>query len=169
MSLLSSASWARSSNLSRLPARPWTWDAVPPLNPVGLDFTPTYIEKYCASGHQGVVGAAQALPFPSSHFQTVWSIGLLHHLSDEVAKQAVEEMSRVCRSDGWVVILDAVMPSPPWGRPIAYVLRRLDRGSFVRQEAGLDAILRDVAGSGAIHSRRNAPTGLPTNHVRHSR
>ena len=129
----------------------WLWRVG--LDPLGLDFTPSYIQKYCASGHLGVIGAAQALPFPSGHFQSVWSIGLLHHLSDEVAKQVIEEMARVCQGDGWVVILDAVMPSPAWRRPIAYVLRRMDRGGFVRQEAALERIVRSAAGNGATQHR----------------
>jgi ubiquinone/menaquinone biosynthesis C-methylase UbiE len=118
-----------------------------------LDFTPSYIKKYCAEGRQGVVGAAEALPFPSRHFETVWSIGLLHHLPDKAASQAVAEMARVCRSDGWVVILDAITPASPWRRPIAHALRRLDRGGFVRAEAALSTIIKSAAGKTVIKER----------------
>lgn len=122
----------------------WLWRIN--LDPWGLDFTPAYIKTYCASGHRGVVGAAEALPFPARCFDAVWSIGLLHHLPDEAAGQAVSEMSRVCRSNGWVVILDAVMPSSAARRPLAYLLRRLDRGGYVRAEPSLRAIIRSAGG-----------------------
>jgi ubiquinone/menaquinone biosynthesis C-methylase UbiE len=129
----------------------WLWRIK--LEPWGLDFTPSYIKKYCAEGRQGVVGAAEALPFPSRHFGTVWSIGLLHHLPDKAASQAVAEMARVCRSDGWVVILDAITPASPWRRPIAHALRRLDRGGFVRAESALSAIIKLGAGKTVIKEK----------------
>ena len=129
----------------------WLWRIE--LDPWGLDFTPSYIKNYCVGGRHGFVGVAEALPFRSRHFDTVWSIGLLHHLPDDVARQAVSEMSRVCRSEGWVVILDAVMPSSPWRRPLAYTIRRLDRGGFVRSESGLNGSVRSVAGSGVTLER----------------
>lgn len=129
----------------------WLWRIQ--LDPLGLDFTPSYVTRYCADGRRGIVGTAEALPFRSRRFSTVWSIGLLHHLPDEVAHRAVSEMSRVCQPGGWVIILDAVMPSSQWRRPLAYMLRRLDRGGFVRTEAGLRTIIRSAVGNGAIAER----------------
>jgi ubiquinone/menaquinone biosynthesis C-methylase UbiE len=126
---------------------PASWLRRVNLDPWGLDFTPSYMKTYCAGGHRGVVGAAEALPFLTRRFDAVWSIGLLHHLPDDIARQAVSEMSRVCRSDGRVVILDAVMPSSPGRRPLAYMLRRLDRGGYVRAQSSLSTIIQSAAGT----------------------
>ncbi len=108
--------------------------------PVGLDISATYIATFCRDG-PGVLGSADTLPFNNASFDSVWCIGLLHHVSDDVARQTVEEMVRVCRPGGYVVIFDAVMPDKPWKRPMAYWIRRLDRGKFVRRENEFKNIL----------------------------
>jgi SAM-dependent methyltransferase len=104
------------------------------LHPVGLDLSVSYVREYGGHGERAVVGSASELPFPSQQFDGVWSVGLLHHLPDDSAAAAVKEMVRVCKQTGYVVVLDAVMPTRPLRRPLAYVLRRLDRGRFVRAE-----------------------------------
>lgn len=86
-------------------------------------------------------GSAVALPFSDGSFDGVWSVGLLHHLPDDMARQAVREMVRVCCPSGYIVILDAVLPDPIWRRPLAYALRRADRGKFVRRENEFKTIL----------------------------
>jgi len=106
-------------------------------HPLGLDRSLSYVQEYVERGERAVVGSAGGLPFRSGRFDGVWSIGLLHHLPDDVAAAAVQEMLRVCRPDGYVVVLDAVMPRRAWRRPLAYALRRLDRGRFVRSESAL--------------------------------
>lgn len=50
-------------------------------------------------------------------------------------------MLRVSRPGGYLVILDAALPEPAWKRPVAYALRRLDRGRFVRRQAHLISLL----------------------------
>ncbi len=87
------------------------------------------------------MGSANMLPFPSASFGEVWSIGMFHHLPDHVAQGALSEMMRVCRPDGHVVIFDAVLPVRAWQRPLAYILRRADRGRFVRPQAVFEALL----------------------------
>jgi SAM-dependent methyltransferase len=66
---------------------------------------------------------------------------LLHHLSDGEARGAVGEMIRICRPCGYIVIFDAVLPEPAWQRPVAKILRRLDRGRFMRTQADLESFL----------------------------
>ncbi len=115
------------------------------LDPVGLDYEPEYINKYHHSGHIGVVASADRLPFASQSFDSVWTVGVLHHLNDDSVREAVREMLRVCCVGGAVIILDAVMPKSAYTRPIAYLLRRLDRGRFIRSEHRLFALLSEVA------------------------
>jgi SAM-dependent methyltransferase len=69
---------------------------------------------------------------------------LIHHLPDQAALQTIQEMHRVCRPGGHVMILDAVMPRHAWTRPVAYALRRLDRGRFVRTETALRKLLSEA-------------------------
>jgi hypothetical protein len=48
---------------------------------------------------------------------------------------------RVCHPDGYVAILDAVLPRSVWERPVAAFIRRLDRGAFIRSEEAMRALL----------------------------
>jgi ubiquinone/menaquinone biosynthesis C-methylase UbiE len=113
------------------------------LEPVGADINPTYMLKYSTNGAHGVVASADKLPFASHSFDGVWTIGMLHHLPDSAASQTVSEFLRVCKPGGYVVVVDAVMPQVTWKRPIAYVVRRMDRGRFVRRQAELEKLLPD--------------------------
>ena len=63
-------------------------------------------------GDLAVAGSAVALPFSNASFNGVGSFGLLHHLPDDAARQAVTEMFRVCRSSGYIATFDAVLPDP---------------------------------------------------------
>ncbi len=112
------------------------------LQPVGLDLSFIYTVAYRKAGSEpAVTGSAALLPFANGSFGGVWSIGLLHHLPNGVARQAVGEMLRVCYSGGYVVIFDAVLPEPAWQRPIAHLARRMDRGKFMRRE---ETLVKDI-------------------------
>ena len=90
-----------------------------------------------------MTGSALNLPFADMTFDVVWSIGMLHHLPDDDAQQAIQEMLRVCRTDGHVVILDAVLPQISWKRPLAALIRRFDRGNFMRHEYQLISLIKE--------------------------
>jgi len=108
------------------------------LEPIGLDRSSAYATAYDrARRGRGVVGDAAHLPFADGVFASAWTVGLMHHLDDGTAGGVLGELRRVSRPDGHVVVLDAVMPRAPWRRPLAYALRRLDRGRFVRGEPAL--------------------------------
>ena len=111
------------------------------LHPIGLDLSHAYILTFRRRGGAAVNGSAVALPFPDRSFDGVWSFGLLHHLSDSEVRRAVCEMIRICRPGGYLVIVDAVLPDLAWRRPAAYLIRRADRGKFVRREEHFRALL----------------------------
>ena len=111
-------------------------------HPVGLDISLPYSLAYHKGGGTAVTGSAVNLPFASSSFDGVWSIGVFHHLPDAMVLQAMAEMLRVCAPGGQVVVLDAVLPQP-WRRPLASLVRRLDRGKFMRSQAAFEALLQD--------------------------
>jgi len=116
------------------------------LHPIGLDLSHVYTSTFHHHGYPAITGSADALPFHNGYFDSVWSIGLLHHLPDDVARQAVKEMIRICRPGGYVVIFDAVLPEPAWQRPAAWMIRRLDRGRFMRTQLALESILSQSKG-----------------------
>ena len=114
-------------------------------HPLGLDLSFPYSMAFKASGEIALTGSATALPFADESFTGVWSIGLLHHLPEEAACQAIKEMLRVCQKTGYVAVLDAVLPMSPWRRPMAYLVRRLDRGIFMRKQTEFVMLLPDQA------------------------
>lgn len=117
----------------------WLWQVG--AHPVGLDLTYSYCKAFHEKAEPAVMGSASVLPFPSGFFGEVWSIGMFHHLSDTLAQEAMDEMQRVCRPNGQVLILDAVLPVRAWQRPLAYALRRADRGRFVRSQPAFERLL----------------------------
>ncbi len=113
---------------------PSSWLFKQNIKPVGLDINPLYIENYKKVNAESYVGSSDNLPFKDQSFDGIWSIALLHHLSDRQARDSIKEMMRVCRINGYVVILDAVLPALSIRRLPAYLIRKLDRGGFVRNE-----------------------------------
>lgn len=111
------------------------------MRPIGLDLSYGYAAAFHRAGGTCVTGSAVQLPFADGSMDGVWSQGLLHHLPDAVARQAVREMCRVTAPGGCIVIWDSVLPDPAWRRPIAYAIRKLDRGRFVRHEEQLLSLL----------------------------
>lgn len=108
--------------------------------PVGLDLTYSYMRTFSSKG-PCVVASADRIPFASGSFDSVWTIGMLHHVPDETASTTVSEMVRVCRPGGLVVVLDSVMPLNALTRPVAWAVRRMDRGRFVRTEEQLKKVI----------------------------
>ena len=121
---------------------PESWLFEAGLRPVGLDLSETYIAEWTKRGDRAVVGSADALPFQNGSFDGIWSIGLLHHLPDVTVRRTMEECARVCRRDGgYVMIMDSVWPRAAWRRPLAWLIRRMDRGEFIRTEDELRSLL----------------------------
>jgi SAM-dependent methyltransferase len=111
---------------------------------MGVDYSKPYVAAYAAEGAPAVCASADALPFVSGSFDGIWSIGLLHHLPDAVCSRTLQEMLRVCTREGYIVILDAMLPVRAWTRPLAMAIRRLDRGKFMRTQAQFRALLPDA-------------------------
>jgi SAM-dependent methyltransferase len=117
----------------------WLWRLG--LRPVGLDITPSYTARFALHGDPVVIASSTAIPFADAIFDQAWCFGLLHHLSDEEARQTLAEMRRVTAAGGALVVMDAVLPRSPRRRPLAYLIRKLDRGAYVRSEANHRALL----------------------------
>jgi SAM-dependent methyltransferase len=122
----------------------WTWEAG--LDPVGLDLLPSYVDEFTRAGRRGIVASATELPFGEGTFDAVWCFALLHHLPDEAARRAIAEMMRVATERGYCVIWEIVLPKRSWTRPIAWLIRKLDRGGTVRLREDLFALFPKRSG-----------------------
>ncbi|HTA43182.1 MAG TPA: class I SAM-dependent methyltransferase [Bryobacteraceae bacterium] len=108
----------------------WLWKLG--MKPVGLDVCHPYTTRYRAAGSDAVTASSFHLPFPDGFFDVVFSYSLLHHLPEQSARRTVEEILRVTRTKGHVILFDPVVPKIPSLRPVAWALCRLDRGRFIR-------------------------------------
>lgn len=82
---------------------------------LGVDPSPSMIDfarRKAASVPNGQfqVGAAEALPFPSDHFDVVVSSLVLHHLPEDGRLRALQEMRRVLRPGGKLLVAEARNP-----------------------------------------------------------
>lgn len=88
----------------------------------GVDISRVLLEKtqrdYPDRDTHLIVGEAEALPFPDSTFDNLFSLGALNHVNDP--GKALREMARVVKPDGMVVVADE-MPDLP-NRQIAHKL-----------------------------------------------
>ena len=52
-------------------------------------------------------------------------------------------MLRVCKEKGHLIIFDAVFPKSCFNKPIAWLIRKADRGRYMRNEKALLALIPD--------------------------
>jgi len=78
----------------------------------GIDASVEMIEraqkkaKRAHSGAQFQVASADALPFDTSRFDVVLSTVMLHHLPRSIRAQAIQDMRRVLKPEGRILIVD---------------------------------------------------------------
>lgn len=129
------------------------------IHPVGLDLSAVYTKSFHSRGQPVITGSADQLPFQKSSFDGVWSFGLLHHMPDSAVHNVINEMIRVCKDSGYIVIFDAVKPISPWREPLASVIRKIDRGHYMRKQQNIENILGSH-GSWECRRVKYALTGL---------
>jgi SAM-dependent methyltransferase len=111
------------------------------ISPIGLDLSWFYVREYIKEKHRAVVASAELIPFSSQSFDGIWSIGLFHHLPKPLATATIAELIRICKPGGYIVIFAAVLPRSVWRRPLATLLRRLDRGRYMRSQEEVESLL----------------------------
>jgi len=115
-------------------------------NIFGIDISHEYVTQFQLNMNTGAVASATTLPFKNCCFDAVWSIGLLHHLSYELFLQACSEMARVCKKTGYLAIIDNVFPKSFLHSPIAAIIRKMDRGKYVRKQAVFEGLVSQIDG-----------------------
>jgi ubiquinone/menaquinone biosynthesis C-methylase UbiE len=92
---------------------------------IGCDFSRGMLlaarRKKTAGGAAFVQGSAAALPFVDSRFHAVACSHALYELKGEDRRKALNEMKRVVREDGVVLIMEHEVPA----RPVAGLMFRL--------------------------------------------
>lgn len=90
--------------------------ALPTASYVGLDLSPFYIqvarERVGESARaRFVVGNGESLPFPDASFDAICCVYLFHELPRNARRRVWEQMRRVLRPGGVLVIEDSLQPS----------------------------------------------------------
>lgn len=118
----------------------WLWKAG--VEPFGIDISRARTAVFSRRGRSADASATR-LPFEDGAFDAVWCFGLLHHLDDRDASEAIDEMVRVTRPGGRTVVFDGVPPRRALKRPLAAIVRRLDRGRHMRPASSLLELFDD--------------------------
>lgn len=105
---------------------------IPVPNFTGIDINSNFIktasEKF--PDDKFFVMDAARLKFKSNIFDAVISKGVLHHLSKTDFLKTLKESLRVLKSDGKIIILDAIQPTKSWNI-IGRILRNMDQGHHI--------------------------------------
>lgn len=92
----------------------------------------------------GFKASADRLPFADGSFDETRAVGFLHHLAPETLSGAIREMRRCLKPGGRCVVLEDVWPRRAWARPLAWLIRRLDRGDYMRTQEELMWIFQEA-------------------------
>jgi ubiquinone/menaquinone biosynthesis C-methylase UbiE len=99
---------------------------------VGIDPSPEMVAYAARKAPPGgtcrfQVGTAEALDFPSDHFDVVVNSLMMHHLPEDLRVPALREMRRVLRPDGTLLVAEAQVPRHGLGWRLLARLHSFDR------------------------------------------
>ena len=87
------------------------------INYTGIDFSKALIAiaKKQHPDRTFVISDITTLPFPEEKFNIIFCIATLHHLAGQtLRRKALAEMRRVCKKDGYLVLLNWNLWTPRW-------------------------------------------------------
>jgi trans-aconitate methyltransferase len=111
---------------------------------VGIDINPEYIESARKRFRRQFIAAdvTQYSATDQGKFDFIFVNSLLHHIDTPDVRRLLAHLSTLLTSDGYVHILDLVMPDNR--RSIAGMLARADRGNFPRPIAEWHQLFSDA-------------------------
>lgn len=133
---------------------------------VGLDVNYQYVKDWSNTSEkksvtQGCVASSNQLPFVNESFQELRAHTLFHHLPDTAVVESVREFHRCLKPGGRMVIQDGIWPRQAWRRPVAWLLRWLDRGEWMRTQDDLTEIIEQgCPGQWDVHRHTYSYLGL---------
>jgi SAM-dependent methyltransferase len=118
---------------------------LPNVEYVGVDHNESYInaasQKWAGRPNvRFVCGDLEGRSHEFGEFDVVVSLGVLHHLPDSVADDAIRSASSCLAENGRLVTMDPCFE--PDQAQLARVLMALDRGKFVRHPADYERMIR---------------------------
>ena len=119
----------------------------------GLDLSQEYIDEASRKMPERTFVVADATTFeltPRS-FDVAASIGLYHHLSDDMTVRSIGRVLSHLKEDRDFHVFDAVLPRRFSVNPAGFVLRKIDCGQFVRTREQYTQLLERV-GPSVIHT-----------------
>jgi ubiquinone/menaquinone biosynthesis C-methylase UbiE len=97
-------------------------------NSIGCDLSKIAIYKTKQKGYEGIVCAAEYLPFRNDSFDSVTCLGALEHFADQ--QMALHEMKRILKLGGRIVLL--IELEAPISFFYLYLIQRLKNKLFDR-------------------------------------
>lgn len=107
---------------------------------VGMDLTRPYI-AYAGATRSGSFSVmdGSALGLESASFDAALVLGVIHHLPDQIVRAGVQELHRVLKPGGTLLVMEDVPPPTIWNIP-GHMMHWLDRGDHIRTDADYRAL-----------------------------
>ncbi len=117
---------------------------LPEVDYVGVDHNAAYVERadndFARANVSFIDGDLEDLPDMNiGDFDLAVAVGVVHHLSDELAQQVIATTRRLLKPGGRFITIDPVFE--PDQRSVTRVMLALDRGRFVRHPAHYEALM----------------------------
>jgi SAM-dependent methyltransferase len=129
------------------------------LRPVGLDAAPGMLQRAANRNLSCplVAAVAQHLPFPNETFALVSAVTVIQHIAPDGQRQALQEMARVIRPGGYLLLLDLIRGEGPHifpRRPPGWIAESSAAGLSLLAWHGQEYLLLDRAFATAMHRIR---------------
>ena len=104
------------------------------------------VMKERAPGVDAVHGSGTEMPFADGEFDLSLSVATMHHIADrDAVRRALEEMVRVVRPGGRILVWDHNPRNPYW----PYLMKRVPQDSGEERLVDLDELLAGLESGGA--------------------
>ena len=110
--------------------------AGPTGNVFAIDIIPGMIEASRKKAEQAKLdvtfkeGSIEDIPFPDSYFDVVMCSFMIFHMSEKVRRKGIEEIHRVLKPQGRLMVLDIALPA----RPVSRMLLKLFLGFMFKHD-----------------------------------